>query len=149
MRLVVDIIRGLDVDQALNVLKYTNKEAAKRLEKLVLSASFNWQTKNEGVRVEESGLYIKEAFVDSGRMLKRFQPAPMGRAHRIRKRSNHVTIVVDSKVPFEIPKSEPVEEKKVEKKPKKVEKKAEAKVEKGVKEKPKTKAKTKKVKKEE
>ena len=97
MRLVADIIRGKEVDKALGILKYTKKEAAGRLEKLLLSAIANWQAKNEGVRIEDSNLYIKEIFVDSGRMLKRLRPAPQGRAYRIRKRSNHVTIVVDSK----------------------------------------------------
>ena len=97
MRLVADIIRGKEVDKALGILKYTKKEAAGRLEKLLLSAIANWQAKNEGVRIEDSNLYIKEIFVDSGRVLKRLRPAPQGRAHRIRKRSNHVTIVVDSK----------------------------------------------------
>ncbi len=97
MRLVADIIRGKEVDKALGILKYTKKEAAGRLEKLLLSAIANWQAKNEGVRIEDSNLYVKEIFVDSGRVLKRLRPAPQGRAHRIRKRSNHVTIVVDSK----------------------------------------------------
>ncbi len=97
MRLVADIIRGKEVDKALAILKYTKKEAALRLEKLLLSAISNWQAKNEGVRIEESSLFVKEIFVDSGRMLKRLRPAPQGRAYRIRKRSNHVTIVVDSK----------------------------------------------------
>jgi len=97
MRLVADIIRGKEVDKALGILKYTKKEAAGRLEKLLLSAIANWQAKNEGVRIEDSNLYIKEIFVDSGRVLKRLRPAPQGRAYRIRKRSNHVTIVVDSK----------------------------------------------------
>jgi large subunit ribosomal protein L22 len=97
MRLVADIIRGKEVDKALGILKYTKKEAAGRLEKLLLSAIANWQAKNEGVRIEDSNLYVKEIFVDSGRVLKRLRPAPQGRAYRVRKRSNHVTIVVDSK----------------------------------------------------
>jgi len=97
MRLVADIIRGKEVDRALAILRFTKKEAAGRLEKLLLSAIANWQAKNEGVRIEDSNLYIKEIFVDSGRVLKRLRPAPQGRAYRIRKRSNHVTIVVDSK----------------------------------------------------
>ena len=97
MRLVADIIRGKEVDRALAILKYTKKEAATRLEKLLLSAIANWQAKNEGVRIEDSNLFVKEIFVDSGRVLKRLRPAPQGRANRIRKRSNHVTIVVDSK----------------------------------------------------
>ena len=97
MRLVADLIRGKDVDKALNILRFTKKEAAQRLEKLLLSAIANWQSKNEGERLDESNLYVKEIFVDSARMLKRLRPAPQGRAHRIRKRSNHVTLVVDSK----------------------------------------------------
>lgn len=98
MRLVADLIRGVDVDKALSILKYTKKEAAGRLEKLLLSAVANWQAKNEGARIEDSNLYIKSIFVDGGRMLKRLQTAPQGRAYRIRKRSNHVTIVLDSRV---------------------------------------------------
>lgn len=97
MRLVADMIRGQEVNKALGILKYTKKEAAQRLEKLLLSAIANWQNKNEGVRIEESNLYVKTIFVDSARMLKRLRPAPQGRAHRIRKRSNHVTLFVDSK----------------------------------------------------
>jgi large subunit ribosomal protein L22 len=97
MRLVADIIRGKEVDRALAILRYTKKESAERLEKLLLSAISNWQGKNEGVRLEESNLYVKEVFVNGGRSLKRLRPAPQGRAYRIRKRSNHVTIVVDSK----------------------------------------------------
>jgi len=97
MRLVVDNIRGLSVEKALRDLKYTNKAVARDLEKLVLSAIANWEAKNEGARVEDSGLYIKEAFVNVGKTVRRFRPAPFGRAYRIRKRSNHVTIVVDSK----------------------------------------------------
>lgn len=97
MRLVADIIRGKEVDKALAILKYTKKEAAGRLEKLLLSAIANWQNKNEGARIEDSHLFVKEIFVDNGRVLKRLRPAPQGRAYRVRKRSNHVTIVVDSK----------------------------------------------------
>lgn len=96
MRLVTDLIKGMDVNKALDTLKFSNKEASKRVEKLLLSAISNWQVKNEGQRIEESNLYVKEAFVDSARMLKRLRPAPQGRAHRIRKRSNHVTIVLGS-----------------------------------------------------
>jgi len=106
MRLVVDNIRGLSVEQALNVLKFTNKHCARPLEKLLLSAISNWENKNEGARIEESDLYIKQAFVDSGRMLKRLRPAPFGRAFRIRKRSNHVTIIIDSKKPVEEPQNQ-------------------------------------------
>jgi large subunit ribosomal protein L22 len=97
MRLVADLIRGMEVNQALDVLKYSSKEASRRVEKLLLSAIANWQAKNEGERLEESDLYVKEIMVDSGRILKRLRPAPQGRAHRIRKRSNHVTIYVDRK----------------------------------------------------
>ncbi|WP_340114377.1 50S ribosomal protein L22 [Maribellus mangrovi] len=97
MRLVADMIRGMEVNQALDVLKYSSKEASRRVEKLLLSAIANWQAKNEGVRIEESELYVSRIMVDSGRILKRLRPAPQGRAHRIRKRSNHVTIYVDSK----------------------------------------------------
>ena len=97
MRLVADIIRGEDVEKALNILKFNAKEASGRLEKLLLSAIANWESKNEGSNIENSQLYVKEITVDSGRMLKRIQPAPQGRAHRIRKRSNHVTIVLGSR----------------------------------------------------
>ena len=97
MRLVADIIRGEDVDKALQILKFNPKEASTRLEKLLLSALANWEAKNDGARMEDSQLFIKELTVDSGRMLKRIQPAPQGRAHRIRKRSNHVTLVLGSR----------------------------------------------------
>ncbi len=97
MRLVVDSIRGMEVNKALDVLKYSSKEASRGVEKLLLSAIANWQAKNEGVRLEDSDLYVKTVTVDSGRILKRLRPAPQGRAHRIRKRSNHVTIYVDRK----------------------------------------------------
>ncbi len=98
MRLVTDMIRGAEVNKALDLLKFTPNDGAKRLEKLLLSAIANWQAKNEGVRIEESNLFIKEIFVDQGRTLKRLRPAPQGRGYRIRKRSNHVTIVLDSKI---------------------------------------------------
>jgi large subunit ribosomal protein L22 len=97
MRLVVDLIRGENVEKALYILKFTNKEAAIRVEKLLLSAIKNWEAKNEGKRVEESGLFEKEISVGGGRQLKRLRPAPQGRGFRIRKRSNHVTLIVDSK----------------------------------------------------
>jgi len=97
MRLVVDLIRGERVEKALYILKFTNKEAAQRVEKLLLSAIKNWEAKNEGQRPEDSGLFVKTITVDCGRQLKRLRPAPQGRGHRIRKRSNHVTLVVDSK----------------------------------------------------
>ena len=97
MRLVADLISGVNVELALNILKHSPKEAAIRMHKLLRSAIANWEAKNEGKRIEESNLYVKEAFVDSARMLKRIQPAPQGRAHRIRKRSNHVTLILDSR----------------------------------------------------
>jgi large subunit ribosomal protein L22 len=97
MRLVVDLIRGKEVFEALNILKFTNKEAAIRVEKLLFSAIKNWEAKNEGERADASGLYVKEVQVGGGRQLKRLRPAPQGRGYRIRKRSNHVTIIVDSK----------------------------------------------------
>lgn len=109
MRLVADLVRGKDVEQALNILKHTNKEAAGRLYKLLLSAIANWQTKNEGVRMEDSDLYVMEISVDSGRMLKRIQPAPQGRAHRIRKRSNHVTLYLGDRMAVDMAEEEPVE----------------------------------------
>lgn len=96
MRLVADMIRGERVSKALYMLKYESKHPAARLEKLLLSAISNWQQKNEDANLEEADLYIKEIFVDGGRVLKRLRPAPQGRAHRIRKRSNHVTMVIDS-----------------------------------------------------
>ena len=96
MRLVADQIRGVEVNKSLDILHFSPKEASGRLEKLLKSAIANWQQKNEGVRIEDSKLFVKEIFVDSGRMLKRVQPAPQGRAHRIRKRSNHVTLIIDS-----------------------------------------------------
>ena len=98
MRLIADLIRGMDADKALAELKLNPKEASGRMEKLLLSALANWETKNEGKRMDEANLYVSEIRVDSGRMLKRIQPAPQGRAHRIRKRSNHVTLVVDSRI---------------------------------------------------
>jgi large subunit ribosomal protein L22 len=97
MRLVVDLIRGVNVEKALFILKYTNKEAAIRVEKLLLSAIKNWEAKNEDKRVEDSNLYVREVSVGGGRQLKRLRPAPQGRGYRIRKRSNHVHLVVDSK----------------------------------------------------
>jgi large subunit ribosomal protein L22 len=98
MRLVCDMIRGKEVNLALDLLKFSTKEAAGRVEKLLLSAIDNWKQKNEGANVDEANLYVKTVYVDSARILKRLRPAPQGRAHRIRKRSNHVTLYVDSKV---------------------------------------------------
>ena len=97
MRLVADLIRGEKIEKALNILRFSQKEASRRLEKLVLSAIANWQAKNEEADVEAADLFIKEITVDSGTMLKRLRPAPQGRAHRIRKRSNHVTVVLGAK----------------------------------------------------
>ncbi len=96
MRLVADLVRGQRVNNALSILKFEPRVGAAKLEKLLLSAIANWQNKNEDVQLEEADLFIKEIKVDSGKMLKRLRPAPQGRAHRIRKRSNHVTLVVDS-----------------------------------------------------
>ena len=94
MRLVADLVRGENVDQALAILKFSPKEASRKLEKLLLSAISNWQTKNVEEDVEKADLFVKEIKVDGGKMLKRLRPAPQGRAHRIRKRSNHVTLVL-------------------------------------------------------
>ncbi|MEW4923013.1 50S ribosomal protein L22 [Algibacter sp. 2305UL17-15] len=94
MRLVADLVRGEKVEHALNILKFNSKEASGRLEKLLLSAIANWQAKNEDADIESAELIVKEIRVDGGSMLKRLRPAPQGRAHRIRKRSNHVTLVV-------------------------------------------------------
>jgi large subunit ribosomal protein L22 len=94
MRLVADLVRGEKVENALNILKFNQKEASGRLEKLLLSAIANWQAKNEDADVESAELFVKEIRVDGGSMLKRLRPAPQGRAHRIRKRSNHVTLVI-------------------------------------------------------
>jgi len=98
MRLVADMVRGVEVNRALDLLKFSSKEASRKVEKLLMSAIANWQAKNEGTRLEESNLFVKTIMVDGGRQLKRLRPAPQGRAHRIRKRSNHVTLCIDSKV---------------------------------------------------
>lgn len=98
MRLVVDIVRGRNVEDALDILRYTKKEAAEWVEKILLSAIANWEYKLDGrENADDYGLYVKTAFVDEGTMLKRFRPAPHGRAHRIRKRTNHVTLVVENR----------------------------------------------------
>ena len=97
MRLVADQIRGVEVNQALGILRFSNKEASIRLEKLLKSAIHNFEAKT-GETLEPGSLVVKSVAVDSGRMLKRVQPAPQGRAHRIRKRSNHVTLTVESRV---------------------------------------------------
>ena len=96
MRLVADLVRGKRVGQALSILKFTPNHGSIKLEKLLLSAVANWQAKNPDAKLEEADLYVKTIFVDAGRTLKRLRPAPQGRAHRIRKRSNHVTLVVDA-----------------------------------------------------
>lgn len=97
MRLVADLVRGVEVNKALNILQHDPKIASTSLEKLLRSAIANWEQKNEGKSIEEETLFVKEIQVSPAPMLKRIQPAPQGRAHRIRKRSNHVTIVVDGK----------------------------------------------------
>ncbi len=94
MRLVADLIRGEKIDKALALLKFNPKQASRRLEKLLLSAIANWQAKNQSANVEQANLFVKEIRVDGAGMLKRLRTAPQGRAHRIRKRSNHVTIVL-------------------------------------------------------
>ena len=94
MRLVADQVRGVEVEKALQILKFSPKEASINLEKLLLSAIANWQAKNEEASIEDADLFVKEIRVDGGAMLKRLRPAPQGRAHRIRKRSNHVTLVL-------------------------------------------------------
>lgn len=96
MRLVANLVRGKQVNKALSLLKFEANAGAAKVEKLLLSALSNWQQKNEDARVEDANLYVKAIFVDEGKMLKRLRPAPQGRGHRIRKRSNHVTIVIDS-----------------------------------------------------
>ncbi len=97
MRLLADLIRGMEVENALNTLKFSTKHPSVPLEKLLLSAVANWRVKNEGVDVAEANLIVKTIFVDGGRVLKRMRPAPQGRAYRVRKRSNHITLIVDSR----------------------------------------------------
>ena len=96
MRLIADLISGKEVDMALNILKFDSKIGSKKMEKLLLSAIANWQDKNKNEKIEEANLYIKEIFVNGGKMIKRLRPAPQGRAHRIRKRSNHITMILDN-----------------------------------------------------
>ncbi|MCU0421921.1 MAG: 50S ribosomal protein L22 [Bacteroidia bacterium] len=99
MRLLADLVRGKRVEEAMNILRFNNKkENAHRLEKLIRSAIANWEQKNDGANVDAAQLYVKTIFVDGGAMMKRVLPAPQGRAYRVRKRSNHVTLVVDSKI---------------------------------------------------
>lgn len=102
MRLVADMIRGKQVETALNSLKFSTKEAAGRLEKVLLSAISNWQAKNDGQRIEDHDLFVKDVFIDSGRQLKRLRTAPQGRGHRVRKRSNHITLILDSKTAVQV-----------------------------------------------
>ena len=97
-RLVADQIRGIDVDKALGILQYSPRESAPKLRKLLLSAVANWQAKNEGRRMEDSQLYVKQIMVDEGRTMKRMRTAPQGRGYRIRKRSNHITLILGSRV---------------------------------------------------
>ncbi|RKE90950.1 50S ribosomal protein L22 [Ichthyenterobacterium magnum] len=97
MRLVADLVRGEKAEKALQILRFSSKEASRRLEKLLLSAIANWQAKNEDASIEDADLFVQEIRVDGGSMLKRLRPAPQGRAHRIRKRSNHVTVVIGAK----------------------------------------------------
>lgn len=96
MRLVADMIRGQKASIALNILRFDDHKASQTIEKLLLTALSDWQNQNSDIDIENANLYVKEIYVDSARMLKRLRPAPQGRAHRIRKRSNHVTIVIDN-----------------------------------------------------
>lgn len=96
MRYVVDMIRGVEINKALDILKFSNKEASEKVEKLLRSAIANWQQKNEGERIESANLVVSEVFVDGGSMLKRLKTAPQGRAYRVKKRSNHVTLYIDN-----------------------------------------------------
>ncbi len=112
MRLVADLVRGERVSKALNILKYEPKAGAAKIEKLLLSAIANWEAKNKESRIEEADLYVREIWVDSGRILKRLRPAPQGRAHRIRKRSNHVTLILDSMAVAQEPAAAEVQEEK-------------------------------------
>ena len=95
-RLVADLIRGKKVNQALGILSYQPQQAAPVIKKVLLSAIANWQNRNEDARIEDADLYVKTIMIDGGRMLKRLRPAPQGRAYRVRKRSQHITIVVDT-----------------------------------------------------
>ena len=98
MRLVADMVRGKRVNDALNILRFDSKSGSKKIEHLLLSAIANWEQTHEGERIEDADLYIKTIFVDGGRVLKRLRPAPQGRGYRVRKRSNHITLVLDSKL---------------------------------------------------
>ncbi|MBQ9547172.1 MAG: 50S ribosomal protein L22 [Bacteroidales bacterium] len=96
-RLVADLIRGVDVEKALAILQYNPRESAPKMRKLLLSAIANWQAKNEGKRIEDHALYVKQIMVDEGRTMKRMRTAPQGRGYRIRKRSNHITMIIGSR----------------------------------------------------
>lgn len=96
-RLVADLVRGVDVDKALGILQYCPRESAPKMRKLLLSAIANWQAKNDGRRIEDSQLYVKQIMVDEGRTMKRMRTAPQGRGYRIRKRSNHITMILASR----------------------------------------------------
>jgi large subunit ribosomal protein L22 len=109
VRLVADQIRGLDLDKALAILRYSNKAASRNVEKTLLCAVNNWKQKFD-LDPEDHDLFVKQIFVDAGKVLKRFQPAPHGRAHRIRKRSNHLTIVVGSRSPIQVAAADNAEE---------------------------------------
>lgn len=101
MRLIVDNIRGKEVNEALDILRFSKQEAAQWLEKALLSAIANWEYKLEGQEsADDYNLYVKTAFSNEAGMLRRFRPAPHGRAHRIRKRSNHVTLIVENRLPL-------------------------------------------------
>jgi len=95
MRLIADLIRGKRVNSALNDLKFDSRNSSRIIEKLLLSAVSNWQENNKNDKIEETDLFVKSIYVDSGKMIKRLRTAPQGRAHRIRKRSNHVTVILD------------------------------------------------------
>lgn len=97
-RLVADLIRGVDVEQALGILQYNPRESAPKMRKLLLSAIANWQAKNPGLRIEDSQLFVKQIMVDEGRTMKRMRTAPQGRGYRIRKRSNHITLILGSRL---------------------------------------------------
>ena len=111
MRRMTDLVRGKKVDTALNLLKFSKHEASEFLEKALLSAISNWEQKgNLAFNAEDHDLFVKEVFSDEGTFLKRFRPAPHGRAHRIRKRTNHVTIKVENKIAIDEPVEEATEE---------------------------------------
>ena len=108
-RIVADLVRGENVNRALSILENTKREVAEKLHKLLKSAIANWQSKNEGKRIEDSSLYIKEITIDGGRVLKRIKTAPQGRAARIKKRSNHIILTIDNRELIEMQNEEIVE----------------------------------------